>query len=172
MAERLRRRRQVTLERLKELFEYLPAEGCFLRLTSHSGYSRGRRIFGVTTACGHRRIAIDGIGYFAHNLAWFYMTGTWPDPMVDHKDTDGHNNRWVNLREATQTENNANTRKRDGTSSRFKGVTYIPSRRRWQASLKVRGRSLFLGRHTTEEEAAAAYAVKAKEVFGEFARLA
>ena len=166
------KRHQVSHARLLQLFIYLPDEGCFQRLTSHSGYIKGFKAFGTATKCGHRRIVVDGIGYFAHNLAWFYVTGRWPEPMVDHKDTEGHNNRWANLREATQTQNNANMRKRAGTSSDFKGVTYVSGRGKWQASIKAAGKSKFLGRFETEQEAAAAYMAAARGLFGEFARAA
>lgn len=165
------RRQGVSRERLAELFKYNPADGSFLRLTSHSGYSKGTVVFGTVTNCGHRRIVIDQVGYFAHNLAWLYMTGEWP-ALLDHENGDGLDNKWDNLREATQTQNNANMRKRTGTSSRFKGVTYVTRRKKWQAAIKVSGKCLFLGRFDREEDAAAAYIAKAKEVFGEFARAA
>lgn len=166
------RRQAVSQERLKELFSHNEQLGCFVRLTSHSGYSAGSLAFGTVTRCGHRRIVVDGVGYFAHNLFWFYKTGRWPEPMVDHEDGDGLNNTWGNLREATQSQNNANMRKREGTSSRFKGVSYDASRKRWSASLKWQGRTIFIGRFAREEDAGAAYMVKAREVFGEFARAA
>ena len=40
----------------------------------------------------------------------------------------------------------------------------------WQASLKYRGRSHFLGYHDTPEAAALAYDAKARELFGSFGR--
>jgi hypothetical protein len=56
--------------------------------------------------------------------------------------------------------------KKHGTS-KFKGVSFISSRKMWRAALKNKGQYLTLGLYRSEEEAAAAYNKKAKELFGE-----
>jgi len=96
---------------------------------------------------------------------------------VDHKDMDGLNNQRANLRSASCRENAGNARKhRDATTSRFRGVCYVPSRKRFQAGIcvgRVCGRRVqkSLGRFKIEEDAARAYDQAAKQHFGEFARL-
>jgi hypothetical protein len=52
-------------------------------------------------------------------------------------------------------------------TSRFKGVTWHVGK--WQASIQTDGRSLYLGRHESEEDAAHAYDEKAREIFGQLA---
>ncbi len=51
-------------------------------------------------------------------------------------------------------------------SSKFKGVSYITSRRRWRAAIKHKGKSISLGLYKIEEMAAAAYNHAAIEFFG------
>jgi len=88
---------------------------------------------------------------------------------VDHRDRDGLNNRRGNLRGATHSQQQANSRKREGCTSPFKGVTWDAARGKWRAQIKVFGKGRIIGRFATEEEAAMAYDSAALEQFGEFA---
>jgi len=91
--------------------------------------------------------------------------------MVDHKDRNGLNNQKENLRRATRSQNQANTRKKSGCASRFKGVSLDRRDGRWYSRIKVEGRTLQLGRFDSEREAAVAYNRAASKHFGEFALL-
>lgn len=64
-----------------------------------------------------------------------------------------------------------NREKQKGTSSKFKGVCWHKRDNGWRAYIRKDGKQLYLGLFTSEAEAACAYDVKAKELFGEFARL-
>lgn len=61
------------------------------------------------------RISVDGV-YFkllAHRAAWVLVTGEQPKDQIDHIDRDRSNNRFANLRQASQSENNWNSRDRN-----------------------------------------------------------
>ena len=91
---------------------------------------------------------------------------------VDHEDGDGLNNQRSNLRVCTHQENHRNLPKRStACASRFQGVTWVASKKRWRAQLSTDGRNLHLGYFKDEEQAAQAYDRTAREQFGEFARL-
>jgi hypothetical protein len=96
---------------------------------------------------------------------------------VDHKDNDGLNCRKENLRPATPSQNHRNMRLNRFSAVPFKGVTYCKRRgrqRRYRASVyesEKEKKIHYLGFFFTAEEAARAYDAKAREVFGEFARL-
>lgn len=90
---------------------------------------------------------------------------------VDHRDGDGLNNRRMNLRPCTQSQNMANQSKRIGTSSRYKGVSFFRRDRNWMAYLNKNGKRIHLGYHPTADAAAIAYNIEAKIQFGEFAKL-
>lgn len=92
----------------------------------------------------------------------------------DHKDGNGLNNQRSNLRDATCSQNAANSRKRTGTQSRYKGVTYQAAGcsrdKRWKAYITKDGQRISKN-FATEEEAARWRDQKAVELFGEYARL-
>lgn len=85
------------------------------------------------------------------------LLGPCPDRLtLDRIDTNG-NYEPGNIRWATYARQNYNQRKREGTTSRFRGVNWDASRSRWQAKIGVAGRTIMLGRFDTEEAAHAAY---------------
>lgn len=89
-------------------------------------------------------------------------------PRTDHINGDGLDNRWCNLREATRSQNGANSGPRGG-SSQFKGV--CRTERCWIAAIRVDGKLHHLGCFHDEVEAARAYDAAARETWGTFAWL-
>jgi hypothetical protein len=91
---------------------------------------------------------------------------------VDHENGNGLNNRRINLRPATRSQNNANSCKRsNGLTSQFKGVCLPKDRKKFLATIAVNGNRKYLGTFTSELDAARAYDAAAFWHFGEFARL-
>jgi len=95
---------------------------------------------------------------------------------VDHIDRNKLNNTRENLRTATRHQQGANTTKQRGVSSQFKGVCFIMGKGekrvdRWAAYISPNGKRKHLGYYVSELDAAFAYNLKAKELFGEFATL-
>jgi hypothetical protein len=96
------------------------------------------------------------------------MTDKFPKQEIDHIDQDGSHNRWFNLREATHSQNIANARYLHKNKLGIKGVRQS-SPSRYQARMRVNGRSISLGCFPTPEAAHAAYLTAARQHFGEFA---
>lgn len=89
----------------------------------------------------------------------------------DHRDGDGLNNLRSNLRKASKSQNAANSLKREGYSSPFRGVSFRKDKGKWQARVRVERVRKHIGYFTDEQEAARAYDCAALEHFGEFAKL-
>lgn len=160
-----------TAERLRKLLSYDPLTGVFIWLISPAPNTPAGSIAGANSD-GYRIIRIDGGRYKAHCLAWLYMTGEWPIRQVDHEDTDRGNNRWVNLRLATGSQNKANMGKRADNNSGYKGVCWYPQTKKWRAQIGFQGKNTNLGYFNTPEDAHAAYCAAASQLFGDYARFA
>jgi hypothetical protein len=91
--------------------------------------------------------------------------------LVDHINSDTLDNRRVNLRLATHSQNSCNRPKKSNTSSRFIGVNFEKLRNQWCAKIRHHGKRIWLGRFENEIEAAKAYDEAARKYHGEFARL-
>lgn len=120
---------------------------------------------------GYRTIRIDGKCYKEHRVIWLMVHGEWPKCHIDHVNGITHDNRLCNLREASRSQNLANScRRRDNTSG-FKGVASSPIKGKWMAYINKDGVRFYLGSYPTRESAHAAYRLKATELFGRFARI-
>ena len=99
-------------------------------------------------------------GIYMHRQILMLSSGE----QADHIDHDGINNQRANLRICTNAQNSANRRKRSGSSSRFKGVSWHAREMKWIVTIRV-------GQFDDENEAAKAYNDAACAVFGEHAAL-
>ena len=90
--------------------------------------------------------------------------------LVDHINHNGLDNRKVNLRFATYSQNNSNTRMRKNPgASKYKGVQWSKQRNKWTAIIRYNKKRKFLGYYTDERKAAKAYNEAAKIYHGQFA---
>jgi len=96
-----------------------------------------------------------------------FLTG-WP--LVDHINGDGLDNRRVNLRPATGSQNGANISPPSHNTSGYKGVALYKRTGRWRACITVDRKHIHLGYYDTAEEAVAAYDAAAINAWGEYAR--
>ena len=90
---------------------------------------------------------------------------------IDHINNDTSDNRISNLRLASYTQNNWNTKKRAHNIAGFKGVAFDKSRGNFIATIRDGQRKINLGRFGTAEEAHMAYVAAAKTIHGEFSNV-
>lgn len=90
---------------------------------------------------------------------------------VDHINQNTLDNRKANLRACTHAQNIRNSRKRSGTVSKYRGVTWAKDRKMWRASTTMNGKKYMLGQFGSEEAAARAYDTFARKHYGAFVQL-
>jgi hypothetical protein len=107
----------------------------------------------------------------AHRLAWLMMRGDPGEFEIDHIDGDPMNNRITNLRLATRSQQSANSKRYSrGTYTGIKGVTPNSSSKGYDARIRVKGKTHYIGHFRTIEEAAEARRKAAIDLHGEFHR--
>lgn len=158
-------------------FNYDPETGLFtIKERPRSEFSRpesftrhlkivGNQV-GSPNSNGYVKLHIDGEYHSAHRLAWLIMTGEvvpYPDFEIDHINGDRADNRWVNLRKVTKSENQRNSGQRVNNTSGIHGVNWKPKRTvtdpsagRWVARIWNGPRHVYLGAFKTLHEASIA----------------
>ena len=91
----------------------------------------------------------------AHRLAWLYVHGVWPKDQIDHINHVKTDNRMVNLREVTRSENQKNRTLNVGSKSGVAGVRWRKQMGKWESNIRVNGKDLYLGCYASKEKAIA-----------------
>jgi hypothetical protein len=155
---------ELTQEYLKSVLHYDTNSGIFTRLAITTNSVKIGDVAG-TMRHGYVMVGVASKQYRAHQLAWFYITGKWPDHEIDHINRIKHDNRWENLRKASRSQNLANSSVR--CASGYKGA--YPKGSRWQSKITVSQSVIYLGSFDTKEAAHSAYCAAADKYFGEYA---
>lgn len=90
---------------------------------------------------------------------------------IDHRNNNGLDNQRHNLRVCTHIQNCHNGTSHKDSTSNYKGVSWYKNYQNWNAKICHNYKIKNLGYYESEIEAAKAYDEKAKELFGEFAKL-
>jgi hypothetical protein len=145
----------LTQQVLKELLDYSPETGQFAWKVKPAnwipiGSPAGSRNNGYIEIRVRRRL------YYAHRLAFLYMTGELPKDSVDHINGKRDDNRWINIRRATHAENMRNAALSKNNKSGVTGVYWDAVKGFWVAKITVNRKDHFLGHFTKVTDAAAA----------------
>lgn len=171
----------LTAAQLRELVSYDPETGVFVWLrrpsamfatqrgaSSWNAKYPGKRAGSANQSNRYETIRIFDCGHYAHRLAWLYMNGEMPKFEIDHKDGNGFNNKYSNLRDVNSRINSENLRQARKSKKKYRlGVYEIVSRKLkkpFTASIKVKGKAIFLGYFETEDQAYDAYLRSKREL--------
>lgn len=117
----------------------------------------------------YMRVMVNNTAHLAHRVIYLMHHGFLPE-FVDHINGDARDNRIENLRAATRSENNRNSRIKRSNLSGVKGVHWDAPRNKWKAQLTIDGKQRYLGLFNSIEAAAAAVQKLREEHHGEFTR--
>lgn len=142
-------------DELIKILDYNQETGIFIwKHEQKNGQIKANSIAGsIHKKTGYIRIGINNMKYLAHRLAWFYVTGNWPIMTVDHIDTIKHHNWFINLREATMSEQGCNIKLRSDNTSGTKGVVWNKRVQKWIVRICINNECINLGYFIDLDEA-------------------
>ena len=156
---------------LKQLLDYNPETGIFIWKVKRRPILIGSKAGCLNKKDKYLYIKINGIKYAAHRLAWIYIHGEIAHNLqIDHINGCGVDNRLINLRLATCSQNQHNSKLSIKNTSGFKGVYWSKKSNKWTTSIHLNGKQHNLGMFAEHDKASAIAAVmKAREAMhGEF----
>ena len=137
---------------LKDYLRYDPETGYLywtenLSPNAMAGYRAGC----ASCSDGYERIEFEGRQIRSHVAAWYLHTGEMPVGMVDHKDGEGLNNKWENLRLADTSQNTFNIGIKSNNTSGHKGVYWCNTKGKWKWQVDAYGKRKSGSSHKLED---------------------
>jgi hypothetical protein len=147
----------LTQQELKTHVIYDELTGIFTRLISHNKYHKAGRLCKIDKKKKYQIICLSQIYYKAHRLAWLYVYGYMPLKTIDHINGNPYDNRLLNLRLCTLSENQQNSKIRVDNTTGYKGVGFSKSLNKYTVRCRANGKRHNLGYFDTAEKASEAY---------------
>lgn len=161
-----RKENKLNHEDLLDFLSYDPNTGIFRWIKGRVNINIGD-IAGSIDGGGYWQIKLFGECYAGHRLAWLYFYGVWPEKFIDHINGDKTDNRIANLREATQSQNMANSKISRNNTSGIKGVAKLKDGR-YRAYITHERKRIDIGIYLTVSEAAKAREKMGRKLKGQF----
>ena len=137
-------RKNLTQERIKELFDFNEETGILTRKPSLRD-KKGGKVVGCLANHGYLVVRIDYTLYLLHRIIWLYAYGYLPEHQIDHINRNKCDNRLENLREATRSCNVRNTGLRSDNTSGIKGVYWHTQLKKWNPKIFSKRKVVSLG---------------------------
>lgn len=154
-----------TADVARQFLDYDPSTGVFTRKKNTGKKFKTGTVTGHAMTNGYILITLFYKQYLAHRLAWLIMTGEWPKHQIDHIDRDRSNNKWSNLREATNKQNSENHSIRSDNTSGKTGVYFCKTKKKWKVCICHHGKSHSFGYHKNLEDAIAVRVAAERQFF-------
>lgn len=159
----------VTQGYLKEVLDYNPLTGILTWkarplesfATIGAGKAWNTRFSGtaagnLSKSIGYSVINLRGRRYLAHRLIWLYTHGEFPTTGIDHINHIKTDNRMLNLRAVSHSDNKKNTPKHANNTSGATGVVFCKKNSKWIARIQLTGKTKHLGYFKEKDDAVVA----------------
>jgi len=158
---------EITKAMLEQAYTYDLKTGAFTRNFSEGGEKAGAQAGYVNTQ-GYISLGYRKKHLLAHRVAYLFTVGKWPEKQIDHIDGDRKNNKWVNLREATGSQNGFNAKRRKDNNTGVKCVRKIESSGKYRVLIRADKKAKHIGCYNTLDEAESAAKAARAGMHGEF----
>lgn len=147
-------------EELAELFDYDALTGTLISKVNRRRAVKGK-ICGNTckSAQGYFKLKIDKKMYKTHQVIFCLVHGYWADNDIHHIDGNKTNNRIENLQEISKDNHTKHHFKQKlnphalDKANGVVGVTWHKVKLKWEARIKVNGKSIYLGAFANFDDA-------------------
>lgn len=112
---------------------------------------------------GYRTIHFQGKTFQEHRLIWYLYYGEHPKGQIDHINQIRHDNRIINLRDVSKSEN-ARNRSQQDSRLKERGIWYCKRRKRYIAEIRIKGKKIYQASFTDIDEAIQQRQAKEKEL--------
>ena len=139
-------------EEVSKIFNYNPETGVLTWAVTRANNATKGSIAGSIDGHGYRQIRINKKSYKAHRIAWLLHYKEFPKNEIDHINRIKDDNRILNLRDVTKTENMRNRTVLKSNTSGFTGVRFNKKDAMWTAKIG----DIYLGNFKQFSDAVAA----------------
>lgn len=155
---------EISQQDVKEFLYYNPISGEFTWIKNAGKIKAGTKAGSFHRQTSYIIIGINKVKYRAHRLAWLYMKGEMPTEFIDHINNDRSDNRFCNLREASNAENIQNqTKPRSNNTTGYLGVSTYKKVGKYSAQIKIDGKKKHLGYFSNPKLAHDAYLIEKRK---------
>ena len=142
----------ITYEQVRDAIIYEPKSGIIRWRNKCGSGKNGVYVGWYDKIKGYHQLEIFGRSYKAHRIIWLYMRGYLPEKQIDHINRNKEDNRWCNLREASQQcqSQNCNIAKNNTT-----GITGVTLRKngKFRAMIRYNDKLISLGTYNNLTQA-------------------
>lgn len=145
--------KKLSQNELKQLLHYDPESGIFTWLMSNKKNAYSGKTAGTISISGYLVINIGNVQYFLHRLAILYVHGVGGSDQVDHINHVKTDNRIVNLRQVTRSENQRNLSLSKRNTTGEVGVYLDKKKLRYYSQIYACGKTIHLGYFSEKADA-------------------
>lgn len=125
----------ISLDYLRSVINYNPETGVITWLKTVSPRAPAGTSPTGRDRDGYLIMTLNGKYLRQHRVAWFYMTGSWPANKMDHRNGIRDDNRFCNLRECDEQDNNRNRGLSRNNTSGVSGVHFQQGK--WMVRIRL-----------------------------------
>lgn len=135
----------LTQQQIAKVLKYDPTTGTLIWISNlHSKRAiPNSRAGSLVSTTGYRSITLFGRSYLEHHLIWFITYGVWPQGQIDHINQQRDDNRIINLREVTKSENARNRSRNPHSKLGEHGVWYNKRTNKYVAEITLNGKKVY-----------------------------